>query len=285
MMNGYGDWRKAKHLIDLRGWWVVPGRVQRLGLPKMFKIVAGLSFCLALLGCTNHERTEDYGLQAASIGFVPARIALLPCQTWPTTAAWESRPSIGLKSSEVQQFCEHLDRFVEDGFLNQPYMRANSRRFVLKALSDAGQLDKLQELSRLWARRPDEGCAPCRNAPTYYRSVVRERPTWVAWLAEVASKLKNADAMLLPFVTQAYERRYDDRGLQVAERGLGVALLLIDTANGELLWAGGRHTVLPHKRLTTGRLPEPLAYPDWALAEDRVLTAELWRDFPGRQIY
>lgn len=209
----------------------------------------------------------------------------MPCRIWPAQARWERLPLTGVNNTETQRLCDRLDEFIEEGFTNQPFMRANSRRFVLKTLRESGREAKLEELPRLWNRRAADRCADCRNAPSYYRSVVRERTDWSAWLAEVASQLKNADAMLFPFVTHAYERSYNDRGLKVAERGLGVVMLLIDTATGELLWAGGRHTVVPNKRLETATLPGPLAYPDWSLAEERVFTSELWRDFPGRQIY
>ena len=115
--------------------------------------------------------------------------------------------------------------------------------------------------------------------------MIRERTKWVAWLGETSARLKNADALLLPFITHALERRYVDRGLRVAERGLGVALLLVDTNTGELLWSGGRSAVVPAKRLEAAGVAGELAPPDWARVEERVYTDDLWRDFPGRQTY
>jgi hypothetical protein len=71
----------------------------------------------------------------------------------------------------------------------------------------------------------------------------------------------------------------------VAERAAGVALLLIDTNSGALLWAGGREAVLPEKRLGGGNVAGTLALPPWSGVEARLLTEELWRDFPGRQVF
>jgi hypothetical protein len=264
--------------------FVAPVPTEAYSLPKVHLILA-VAALLAATACTQVDRSDDFGVQSDAAAFVPARIAIMPCRAWPAAARWEGQPLTSVKDAEVQRLCDVADEFVEDGFVNQPYMRGNSKRFVQKTLSEAGLLDKLDLLPRLWARRPGEACKDCQSAPALYRSLLRERPDWVAWLAELSSKLKNADAMLFPFVTHAYERSYDDRGLKVAERGLGVVLLLIDTATGELLWAGGRHTVVPNKRLASTRVPGPLELPAWALAEERVFAAELWRDFPGRQIY
>lgn len=245
-------------------------------------LIGLISLGSALCGCTSHHAQTDYGIQSDTAAFVPARIAIMPCASWPATANWPGRTGIGINDTELSKFCQRLDQFVQDGFSNQPFMRGNSRRFVQKTLTDAGMIARLDEIPRLWAQANAERCNNCQTPPAYYRQVVSQKPAWLAWLAELSSQLKNADAFLLPYVNMAYERTYDDRGLNVAERGLGVVLLLIDTANGELIWAGGRHTVVPHKRLDATRRAEPLAYPDWSLAEERVMTSELWRDFPGR---
>lgn len=237
-----------------------------------------------LCACSLREPQTDYGIQSDTAAFVPARIAIMPCAAWPATAQWPGRTGIGVSDSDLKKFCEQLDQFVQDGFNNQPFMRANSRRFVQKTLSDAGMLDRLNEISRLWARAHASECQSCQSPPAYYRQIVSERPAWLSWLAELSSRLKNADAFLFPFISFAYEKSYDDRGLSVAERGLGMVMLLVDTANGDLIWAGGRHAVVPAKRLDDKRHAEPLAYPAWPLAEERILTPDFWRDFPGRQL-
>ena len=248
--------------------------------------LAATSLALLLLtGCvTNPDTTAQYGIQPEHAGYVPARIAIVPCQPWPSGARFQALPLTNVKPAAIQDLCESLDAYVLSGFNGQPYMKGFSPKAVTKSLAEANQQDLLGQLAALWMHTSGD-CVQCATAPAYYKATIARRPSWLAWLNALSKAARNADSVLLPFVTFAGERTYDDRGLAVAERSAGVALLLVDTNNGELLWAGGREAAVQSKRLTGGSVAAPLAAPPWSDLTARLLTEELWREFPGRQVF
>lgn len=252
-------------------------------------MLAAYMWCVTLLlsmigSCVSTSESQlGYGVAAEAIAYIPARISIFPCLPWPEKLSYRGQSWTTVRESAGQALCERVDAFVEQGFANQPYMRGYSRRFVAQSLAAAGlnARDPLQ----LWAKLKVQGpCPTCLSAPTAYSSLVATQSDWLAWLARYSAASNYSDAVLLPFVTHAYERAYDDRGLVVHERGIGVALLLIDTASGQLLWAGGRSTVVPNKRLAAQTKKDAaLPFPDWEFVWERILTSALWLEFPGRQ--
>jgi hypothetical protein len=89
---------------------------------------------------------------------------------------------------------------------------------------------------------------------------------------------------MIPLITAVQEERLSDRGLQVAMRSVTADLLLVDVSRGQLLWAGGGTGRDAKKRLAGQGALEGLPYPDWEEILSLVFTANLWRDFPGRQV-
>ncbi len=243
-----------------------------------------LSSLLLAAACTHDLPPVELGMQPSHTGYVPAAIAILPCRAWPAGARFKNLPLTGAKDDVVAAICASLDKTLLDGFGGQPYMRGYSPKSVKKQLDAAGQGTLLDELPQLFAHGPDS-CLDCRTAPEFFERTIKERLPFRTWLLTVAKTAKNADAVLLPFVTYAYEKRFNDRGLHVAERAVGVTVLLVDTAHGELLWAGGREAAVPNERLEAAKVHVDLAPPPWEDATARLLTEDLWREFPGRQIY
>jgi hypothetical protein len=247
-----------------------------------------LILCLALLGvlpaCVTGQPAATYGVQPDSLGYVPAAIAILPCRPWPPGARFLELPLSSAKDQEIEALCAGLDAFVVKGFTDQPYMRGYSPKAVLRDLEKAGKSALLQSLSDTW-RHNETSCLDCPSAPAYYQASLARRPEWQAWLTQLSESVRNVDAVLLPFVTFAYDKRYEDRGVDVAERAAGVTLLLVDTGRGQLIWAGGREASAPAKRLGRAGQAEALASPPWSQVTERLFTEDVWRDFPGRQIY
>src|SRR5690606_35481665 len=116
------------------------------------------------------------------------------------------------------------------GFTNQPYMRGYSPKSVTTLIADAYEGDFLGQLSELWKHKSSD-CGNCINSPTFYVSSIRDRPDWRLWVDKVSKAVRNADAILVPFVLYAHETRYVDRGILVAKRSLGVSLFLISTSD------------------------------------------------------
>lgn len=247
-----------------------------------------LSCILLALGllsaCTAHK-TASYGIQDSHASFVPARTAIFPCRIWPPAARSKAMPLSSASDATLQELCSKLDAFVVSAFDKQPYMKAFSPKFVTNALA-TGAVESLDTaLPRLWNARDDGTTAlqAAQGPSEIYRATIARREDWLAWLARASQAARNADAALMPFVTYADERRFEDRGLKVAERAAGVALLLVDTASGALIWAGGREAQVPVKRLGLGATaPEP---PPWDIVLERLLTEDLWREYPGRQVF
>lgn len=223
-----------------------------------------------------------YGIQAEHQSYVPARTAILPCRVWPEGARYKKLPLTSAKDQEIQALCAAVDEYVLDAFDNQPYMKGFTPKFVQKQLEAAGKAQAAQNLATLWAHQAGD-CADCLTPPAFYDRSIPQRTAWLDWLHGISTSVRNADAVLLPFVTFAYDKRYDDRGLDVHERAAGVVLLLVDTAKGELLWAGGREAQVPAKRLRSANVTGELLPPDWQLVKERLLSEDLWREYPGRQ--
>lgn len=234
------------------------------------------------VACVSTPPAATYGIQPEHQSYVPARTAIFPCRAWPDGARYEMLPLTSAKEPEIQALCAAVDEYVLDGFDNQPFMKGFTPKFVQKQLDATGKGQLAETLPGLWGHEAGD-CADCPSPPAYYHRSLPQRTAWLTWLHGLSGAVRNADAVLLPFVTFAYDKRYDDRGLDVHERAAGVVLLLVDTAKGELLWAGGREAQVPAKRLRSANVTGDLPPPDWKLVKERLLSDDLWREYPGRQ--
>ncbi len=252
---------------------------------RLLILVGTLALASLTTSCTTTAPEPGYGIQDGHLGYVPARIAIVPCRVWPAGARFESLPLSSAKDLEMAALCTAFDAQVVAAFEGQPYMKGFSPKFVATRLTEAGRAGALAEIETLW-RHGTNDCMSCSSAPAFYTKSITPRTDWVAWLASFSTAVRNADAILMPFVMYAYEKTYNDRGLVVAERAAGLSLLLVDTGTAELLWAGGRQAVVPAKRLESTSPPkEPLVPPPWEVLHERVFAEDLWRDFPGRQVF
>ncbi len=244
-----------------------------------------LSLVLAATSaCITSGPSAKLGVQEGQASYVPARIALVGCQVWPDGARFAKLPLTNAKPAELRELCAAADGYLLAGFQGQPYMKGYSPRFVVEGLEQAGDKELLGTLPQIWSHRAsDSGDAV--NAPAVYNSSIAQRPEWLLWLNRLSTDVHNADAVLLPFITYAYDHLYDDSGLYVAERSAGIVVLLIDTNNGALIWAGGRDAVAANKRLSNGNVTGPLNIPPWTELKDRLFIEDLWKEFPGRQVF
>jgi hypothetical protein len=236
-----------------------------------------LFFALIQTQCVTPEK-GDYGVQAEQLARIPARIAVVPCRAWPQGARFVNQPELKASPEDLKALCEKFDQYVLQGFDGQPYMRGISPRVVLKLLEQSQQPDLLTRIDELWFR-PGQACESCQHPASYYREVIAPRPDWRAWLTNFARSASQSDALLLPLVIEADKGTLNDRGLIFNFRRARIALLLIDTNNGELIWIGGRETEsrLPKEKDAQDTLPD---------LEDfyrNLFIPDLWLEFPGRQ--
>ncbi len=208
----------------------------------------------------------------------------MPCRTWPSSASFIQRPLSNTSNEDLDQLCRNFGQFVISGFKDQPYMRGFSPQSILKLLERAQKKDLISNFDNHW-KHLDTDCQKCLNTPSFYVQSIESRESWRLWLSSFSKAVRNADAILVPFVYYMYQKTYLDRGLLVSKRAAGVSLFLIDTNNGYLLWSGGREAFANNQILVGSTNKQKGSWPDWKQVEERLFVEEVWRDFPGRQVY
>lgn len=248
-----------------------------------------LLLCLLVIftSCAHRKWDEvTYGINPARRGFVPARIALLSCARWPDRATRiKNIPMINRPDAEIGTLCEEFDKYIADGFDNQPFMKGLSTKLVEKLTTTAALTPSLKEVFQEEWRSLAADCQDCPNLPTFYQHSIRTRPQWQVWLTKFSNASKGADAVLIPFVLSTSTRKEDDRGVWRSIRGGTVAMLLIDTNDGSLIWSQARDAEVIYKALSSTTKAADLAEPPYEDIKRRLLTDSLWLEFPGRQIY
>lgn len=248
---------------------------------RQWQKILGLLLCLASVSCVSTV-TARYGVQSEYLAHIPARIAVLPCRLWPQGARFEGQPATELPGPELQLFCQSVDQFILQGFEGQPYMRGLSPRVVAALLEKNGQKNLLTQLEQLWFS-PGQSCSECEQAVTFYREVIAPRNDWRSWLAQLSRAASSSDAILLPMLVHVGSQRINDRGLAYAQRRATLALLLIDTNNGQLIWIGGRSAEVRKPLRDKEAAPRPEDFPPWEDLWRRLFVEDLWQEFPGRQ--
>lgn len=223
-------------------------------------------------------------MQPGHLGYVPARIAILPCQAWPNPSRYQSLPLTNTTKEVQDSICKAFNDYVLKGFSAQPYMRGYSPNGVQKALAASEESISTDELTSSWTHLAAD-CNQCDDFISFYRQSIEPRENWIAFLSKFSKAVHNSDAILLPLLMHSYERKRNDRGLLIAERSAGVAMMLIDTTTGNLLWAGARNALVPNKVLEDRTSLQNISFPDWQSSYDRLFIEDLWASFPGRQVF
>lgn len=224
----------------------------------------------------------QFGVQANHLAHIPARITILPCQKWPQGALYVGQNKIQSADNEMKDLCTNLDAYVLAGFDGQPYMRGIAPAAVRKRLERDPKAAQLDQLDQLWFR-PSQVCEACRNPTSYYKEVVASRADWRQWLSAVSRETASSDAVLIPFVAEAQGSVIDDRGLYYATRSAEIVMILVDTNNGELIWAGGKKGEIRTPIEKKPPDPKAVPLPSWEELNKRLFVPELWAEFPGRQ--
>jgi hypothetical protein len=239
------------------------------------------SFC-----ASSHNKSIQYGISPSKKGYIPARIALLSCISWPAVASQIKNQSItNVPPEESKKLCDEFDQYVASGFDNQPFMKGLSPKFVEKLYGQVPERTPIPSMiNQLWTSTETD-CITCETLPSFYLSSIATRPKWGLWLQDLSNLTRGSDALLLPLLVHNTVTKRDERGLMVAERSALVALLLIDTTNGELIWAGGREATVASKAFSNDPKAASLVAPTSEELKRKLFTDAIWLDFPGRQIY
>ena len=273
-VNGARSW----HLQE------ASARVRLRPNPCALFAIVGIAVASFLGGCTTtvplkNNKTDSFGLTEGQKGYVPARTAVLPCHSWPESARYSGYPKTDLSDETTQRLCTDFDDVVVKSFTNQPYVRGYSPSFVLKILKAKNKLDLIGDIGAAWTTQKDIQNLPIRGPVDYYKLAVQPNVRWREQLQELANNVKGVDAVLLPLLISGRNSRRDERGVIVYERTASVLALLINTANGELIWTGGRKASASRQHFkgqSGGK------FPDWQQVAERLFVNSLWRDYPGR---
>lgn len=223
--------------------------------------------------------TAQFGVQADQLARNPARIAVLPCRLWPQGALYSGQASTDIPTEERDALCQRFDSFVLEGFDGQPYMRGLSPKVIKTLLEQNKQASLLSQIDDLWYR-PGQACEACRHPASYYSELIAPRVDWRTWLSLLSRHAYQADAVLLPLIVSASLGEINDRGLLFRARQAQLALLLIDSNNGQLIWIGGRTAEIRLPKLS----PADTALPSREDFFKNLFLSDLWLEFPGRQI-
>jgi hypothetical protein len=242
---------------------------------------------LLLTSCvTASLPASRFGINPARTGFVPARIALVPCMTWPDRATKiKDLPLINRPKDELVNLCADFDKYVADGFDNQPFMKGLSQKLVEKLYTASGMTPAITDaITQEW-RSLSADCQICPSLPALYVSSINPRTSWQLWLSKFTAATKGSDALMIPLVLSSNTRIEDNRGVHESIRSAAIAMLLIDTNDGSLIWSGGREAEVIYKALAANTKRESMKEPPFDDLKRRLFTEALWLEFPGRQIY
>ena len=246
---------------------------------------------MALASCairctTTRFETAQPGIQAGYSGFVPARIAVLPCRAWPDQTSLVSTWHSNVSAATLAELCARVDRFVLQSFVNQPYMNGFTPKLVSKMMRKAGHKDYMSEIDDLWRVQVDtKACNYCAEPSLVYERLISRNPPWGLWLKRLSENTKYCDATLLPLLTNIHEGTADDRGLLEHRRHVSVFLMLIDTNSGRPIWTGKRQSTISSKLIKESTHHKTAAFPKWSVVMGNLLTEQLWEEFPGRMTY
>ena len=90
---------------------------------------------------------------------------------------------------------------------------------------------------------------------------------------------------MIPLILSTNTRLENDRGMLMSIRSGAIAILLIDTNDGSLIWSGGRKADVIYKAFANTTSAKSMREPPTDDLKRRLLTDAIWIEFPGRQIY
>lgn len=206
--------------------------------------------------------------------------------TWPTGATRiKNMPVTNRPREELTALCEDFDKYVADGFDNQPFMKGLSPKLVEKLYASAGMTPNIQEaLQNEWKGIAGD-CQDCISLPQFYVRSLQNRKSFQIWLANFSRATKGSDALMVPILLSTNTRIEDDRGILSSIRSGAIAILLIDTNDGSIIWSGGREAEVVFKALGNTTTRKEMKEPPLDDLKRRLFTDAVWLEFPGRQVY
>jgi hypothetical protein len=244
------------------------------------KISGILALVLLSFGCVSVPASRE-GVQGDAVALNPARIAAFTPILMPHPVQLTSIDPTTAASAKVQTFVESR---ILASFKNQPNVNGISFQSVRTALTSyprlAGDIDsEMKAVGQLTnsgiARETlllSKECRARKNFLDFYKHCLVGSQKWISHLNQFSSAVQNTDSILIPVITALEKMTEND----IYSVRFGVALLLVDTNSGKLIW--GRDALV--------RIESPLGakqFPDLQAAMEKVFNEAFWAEFPGRR--
>ena len=234
---------------------------------------------VALCACITAPQTTQ-GVQEGAEALHVGRILALPPVALPDPSRIASVDVAVLQGGRVVPLVEEA---ILAAFRNQPGVRGIGFQVVRERLGAPptpwdGAVAFLEDTSARLAsgdlRRQgglSDACLARTSPSDFYQSCIAKQPAWLAALNKIAARSWNADAALIPLITELTVRQEPQPTTTMA-----VTLLLLDTNSGRLLWTRSRSLETPqsaHESLSK----------TWPTLVQYLFGEPLWTDFPGRR--
>ena len=240
----------------------------------------GIMFLSPTTACTSTP-TLRQGVQPEAVALNPARIAAFPTLLIPHPSEQTSLDPGALSSGEIVTAVEAK---ILNAFKNQPGVNGIGFQSVRTSLkSSPGLSSNLETEMRSMGKLANSGsaretllltseCRARKNFLDFYKHCLLKSQRWVPLLNQFSLAVQNSDSVLLPIVTSLEKFTNKD----VYSVRFGIALLLVDTNSGRLIWGRDISTLIES--------PAGLKqFPDIKSAYDKIFSESFWAEFPGRR--
>lgn len=240
----------------------------------------GIMFLSPITACTSTP-TLRQGVQPEAVALNPARIAAFPTLLIPHPSEQTSLDPGALSSGEIVTAVEAK---ILNAFKNQPGVNGIGFQSVRTSLkSSPGLSSNLETEMRSMGQLANSGsaretllltseCRARKNFLDFYKHCLLKSQRWVPLLNQFSLAVQNSDSVLLPIVTSLEKFTNKD----VYSVRFGIALLLVDTNSGRLIWGRDISTLIES--------PAGLKqFPDIKSAYDKIFSESFWAEFPGRR--
>lgn len=233
-----------------------------------------------LTACTSLPSLRQ-GIQADAVALNPARIAALPTLVIPHPVEQASIDPASLMSGELTAT---LETRILAAFKNQPGVNGIAFQTVRTALKTNPKIYKdLDNEMRTMGELANSGtaretllltseCRARKNFLDFYQHCLLKSQRWIGALNQLSMAVQNADSTMIPIITAIEKNTEKD----VYALKFGLALLLVDTNNGRLIW--GRDVTVKLSSTSGSK-----QFPEVAAAYDKLFTESFWAEFPGRR--
>ncbi|MFZ9519720.1 MAG: hypothetical protein ACO3A4_04515 [Silvanigrellaceae bacterium] len=250
--------------------------MQKIILFCFFGIMAGF----ATTACTSTP-TLRQGVQPEAVALNPARIAAFPMLLIPHPSEQSSLDPGALSSGEI---ITAIESKILSAFKNQPGVNGIGFQSVRSSLKTTpglsanieGEMRSMGQLANSGSAREtlllSGECRSRKSFLDFYKHCLLKSQRWVPLLNQFSLVVQNSDSMLLPILTSL--EKFTNKDTYSVR--FGVALLLVDTNSGRLIW-GRDSSVLVESPAGVKQ------FPDLKTAYDKIFTESFWAEFPGRR--